>query len=120
MTTKFIENLKNRFYYSLESIKNRYPCKIIKIKNSENYNKKSSILFQAVTKIRESTIFEILEDALLIEKFHPTDAVKLGSLSAGEILLKESRSIEEAQNKYQQILKGMLKNTNGDGGHDSQ
>ncbi|MBS0350086.1 MAG: hypothetical protein JSR33_02680 [Proteobacteria bacterium] len=116
MAAKFIENLKNDFYYSIESIKNRYPCKIVKVKNTESYNKKASVLYQAATKIniRESTVAEILSDPLLIEKFHPTDGIKLGFLSAGEILLKESNNLEEAREKYQKILKGMFANLYGD------
>ncbi len=44
------------------------------------YNKKASVLYQAVTRIniRESSVTELLNDPLLIEKFHPTDGINLG------------------------------------------
>lgn len=108
---KFIQKIKNRFYYSIESIKNRYPCKIIKIKLSNNLKDNSIITYQAVTKlnVREATAKDILDDPLLIEKFHPTDCVKLSFLAAGEILLNKSKNIEEAKEIYKHIILEMFK-----------
>ena len=107
---KIISGIKDRYYYAIESIKNRYPCKIIAISNIAHHDKPAEIKYQAVTKInvRSSTAKEILNDPLLVEKFHPTDGVKLGFLACGEILLKECATIEDARNKFQLIMHRML------------
>ena len=106
----FIERLKNKFYYSTESIKNRYPCKIIKIKDHFNPKKTTKVTYQAVTRfnLRESRVDDILDDPMIIEKFHPTDGVKLGFLAAGEILFKSSKSIEEIKQDYEKIILNMF------------
>ncbi len=108
-------NIVNRFHYSIESIKNRYPCKIIKVKNESDLNKNTYIIYQAVTKlnIRESSLKELLEDSLLIEKFHPTDCIKLGFLSATEILIKNKSCSEETKNQYVKLVNGMFKDVKG-------
>lgn len=108
---KFINNIKNRLDYSIESIKNRYPCKIIKISWIDNSEENSTVTYRAVTKlnIRQSSPKEILDDPLLIEKFHPTDCVKLSFLAAGEILLKKVNNLEEAKELYKKIINGMFK-----------
>lgn len=94
----------------MESIKNRYPCKIIDIKNLTDFNKNTEVQFLAATKIniRTSAVQDILEDPLLIEKFHPTDGVKLGFLACGEILLRENLSLEEAKSIYVKIINHMF------------
>src|SRR3990167_7040977 len=98
---KMVEKLKNKFYYSIDSIRNRYPCKLIKIKNHYDINKKTMITYQAVNRlnVRESTLENILNDAMIIEKFHPTEAVKIGFLSAGGILFKKGKSFLESRNQ---------------------
>ena len=80
---KIFSGLVNRYYYTLESIKNRHPCKIISVTNAKAYDKIAKVKYQAATKIniRTSSAKEILDDPLLIEKFHPTDGVKLGFLA---------------------------------------
>ena len=105
-----ISNIKDRFYYTLESIKNRYPCKIIKIKNIENLGE-ARIIYRAVTKynIRECSAKDIIDDPLLLEKFHPTDCIKLSFLAAGEILLKKVNSLDEAKDLYKKIISEMFK-----------
>ena len=107
----FIEKIKNKFYYTAESIKNRYPCKIITVKNYLDLKKPTKITYQAVTRfnLRESPIDDILNDLMIIEKFHPTDGVKLGFLAAGEILLKSGKSLDEIQAQYEKIASSMLK-----------
>ncbi len=107
----FISNIKDRFYYSLESIKNRYPCKIIKIKNVGSLRETPSVTYRAVTKynIRECSAKDIIDDPLLLEKFHPTDCIKLSFLAAGEILLKKTNSLDEAMDLYKKIISEMFK-----------
>lgn len=116
-----IQKLKDRFYYSMESIRNRYPCKMIKVKNLKNDQKKTTIVYQAVTKInlREETIQEILNDPMLTEKFHPTECVKLGFLSAGEILIKNQRCPPELKAKYEEIVTAMFSNLEEGDGNDA-
>lgn len=107
--------VKNKFTYSVESIKNRYPCKLIKIKNHTDFNQKTLATYRAVTRfnLRELTLEEILNDQMIVEKFHPTDAVKLGFLSAAEIFLKNDKSITEIRQDYQKIVTNMFKDLDG-------
>ncbi len=104
------KKLINRYHYSLESIKNRYPCKIIDVKNLDDFSALTEIKYLAATKIniRTATAQSILDDPLLVEKFHPTDGVKLGFLACGEILLKEDISLEEARKLYLVITNHMF------------
>lgn len=108
--SSFVRKLINKYHYSLESIKNRYPCKIIKLKELSDLQKPSEITYIAATKfnIHTTTAQTILEDPLLVEKFHPTDGVKLGFLACGEILLKETTSIDEVKKLYKKIIEHMF------------
>lgn len=103
----------NQYHYSMASIKNRYPCKIINVKNINDFNKRTDVQFIAASKvnIRTATPQDILDDSLLIEKFHPTDGVKLGFLACGEILLREAISLEEARELYLKIINHMFQDT---------
>jgi hypothetical protein len=117
MVRKVIERIKNYFYYMGDSIKNRYPCRIVKIKGHLTWMENTSITYQAGSKfnLRELRIDEILEDQMIVEKFHPTDCVKLGFLSASEILLKNEKTIHEIRRDYEKIARNMFKNVvNGD------
>ena len=102
-----IKKIKNIYFYATESMKNRYPCKIIKIRNLSGSENKIIITYQAVTRlnIRESSIEKLLEDRLLVEKFHPFDSVKLGFLSAGDIFLKKDTDVNEIKRNYLEILR---------------
>lgn len=106
-----LEKVKNRIIYSFESVKNRYPCRIIKIKNLVNFDTKTLVTYQAVTRfnLRELTLETILNNSMIVEKFHPTDAVKLGFLSAAEILLKNDKTLDEIKLDYQKVALGMFK-----------
>ncbi len=108
--TGLFNKLINRYHYSIESIKNRYPCKVIDIKKSNDFSTPTEIKYLAATKIniRTATAQAILDDPLLVEKFHPTDGVKLGFLACGEILLKENISLEEARRLYKVITNQMF------------
>lgn len=100
----------NRYYYSLESIKNRYPCKIINVKNIRCFDKQTEVQFIAASKVnvRLATPQDILNDALLVEKFHPTDGVKLGFLACGELLLRQNLSLEDIRALYLDISTHMF------------
>lgn len=107
---KFMKKMVNRYHYSIASIKNRYPCKIIKIKDICDLSKSPSITYQAVTKLNicKKTVKEILDDPVLVEKFHPTDAVKFGFIAFGDILLNEGSTIEESRVIFKKIAKEMF------------
>ena len=104
------QSLKNRLYYSLESIKNRYPCKINQIKNQHISDKSTQITYQIVNKlnIREIELQDLVDDPLLIEKFHPTECIKIGFLCAVDILFKKSAHLDDAKIKSKDILKNMF------------
>lgn len=113
MLNNAIEKITGYFSYSLASIKNRYPCKIIGIKqHGNNGNVRNDIAYQAVNKIniRKSTAKDIISDSMLIEKFHPTDGVKLGFVSAGEILFNDpTLTLEEIKSLHRKIVEDMFK-----------
>lgn len=113
--TSLLRKVKNKFTYSVESIRNRYPCKLIKIKNHTDFDKKTLVTYRAVTRfnLRELTLEEILNDPMVVEKFHPTDAVKIGFMSAAEIFLKNDKSITEIRQDYQKIATNMFKDLDG-------
>ena len=94
----------------MESIKNRYPCKIIDTVNLCDFSQETKITFLAATKtnIRTCSVKNIIDDPLLVEKFHPTEAVKLGFIAFSEIILKEGISIEEARDLYSKIIRSMF------------
>lgn len=107
---QLIQKIINQYHYSIESVKNRYPCKIIFIKLFKNFEKAAEIKYIAATKtnIRTSKIQDILNDPLLVEKFHPTDGVKLGFLSVGEIIFKDDLTIDELRKLYLKIIQNMF------------
>lgn len=111
---KIFSGIINRYHYAMESIKNRYPCKIIAVSDVKAYGRSAKVKYQAVTKIniRTSTVKDMLDDSLLVEKFHPTDGVKLGFLACGELLLKDCSTLDEAKEKFHTIIEKMLPNTN--------
>ena len=106
-----INHIRNRLSYSFESVKNRYPCRIIKIENADNLTRNTTVTFRAVTKIniRTINIKELIKDSVLIEKFHPTECIKLGVAALGDILLKNnSTSVEEIINQYKTISRNLF------------
>lgn len=105
------KRIANRYHYTLASIKNRYPCRIIKISNELDFKKTAIITYQAVTKfnLKQDTVVNILDDPKLIEKFHTTDGVKLGFVAFGEILLREGITIEESRCLYKNIAEKMFR-----------
>jgi len=107
---KGIIELKNRLYYKHANMRNRYPCKIIKIKNHDNFTNKTCITFQAVNKLNiiSESIDSILDDPLLVEKFHPNDAIKLGLLAMGQIAFDKCETLGEAQERFLTIVTHMF------------
>lgn len=106
------EKIINTCHYASESIKNRYPCKIIKVNISKFAP--SEIQYMAASKIniRQSTVKDLLDDPCLVEKFHPTDGIKLGFLAFGEIILDKSSSIEQAKKHFLEIANQLFDDVN--------
>lgn len=104
----------NTYHYKLESIKNRYPCKIIDVINIDSTTEETLIKYIAASKIniRESTAKEILDDPLLIEKFHPTDGVKLGFIAFGQTILNNNDSLDESRKNYKKIARNLFNDLN--------
>ena len=107
---QLIEHLKNKTIYSLACIKNRYPCKLMRVKNLFSEKNHASVVYKIAIKFNfvESGISEILDNPDIIEKFHPMDGVKLGFLAASDILLKEFTTIGEARKKYNNIANNLF------------
>jgi hypothetical protein len=94
--------------YKLASIKNRYPCLLIGEKIFPN-KEKPTIQYVIKSKrdvVYEITIQELLNDPLLIEKFHPTQAVKIGCIAMGNILCNTPP--KQRKEKCSQILNGLF------------
>jgi len=95
--------------YSTMSMRNRYPCLLVGEKHL--YDKHTTII-QYVIKSKRDTEYEIsvdelLNDLLLIEKFHPTQAVKIGCIAMGDILCMIPE--DQREQKYKSIMDNMLK-----------
>lgn len=114
--SSLLNKVINKYHYAVESIKNRYPCKIIEIRNINKFDESTIIKYQAASKlhIRTTTAQDILKDPLLIEKFHPTDGVKLGFIACGEILLNDNVTIEQARKLYIEIANRMFQEIDHD------
>lgn len=106
----FFKKFKARYNYSVESMKNRYPCKVIAIKYADDLSRPCEITYQYVTRlnIRKASLKDLLADRLLVEKFHPSDCVKFGFISAGEILFRECAGEMDLKKRYQSIIGKML------------
>ena len=104
-----LNKLKQRSIYSIESIKNRYPCRIIDIKYIDDTSRHAEVTYSCATRlnVRTSTIEDLLDDKVLIEKFHPSDCIKLGFISAGEILVKNTER-EKRQSQFFHIARQMI------------
>ena len=103
------KNLSKLFYasvYFLSTMKNRYPCKILKI--TPNKGNSFSILFKAGGKFStiEMDVSKLIEDSSLVEKFHPFESMQLGFLSTYVLLDVESK--DNPPEKYQKILSNIL------------
>lgn len=88
-----MKKIKDKIHYALQSVRNRYPCKIVNIKNYDTTSKESVVVFQSVKAFNISTLTlrSLMEDPLLLEKFHPSDAVKLGFFCLRNYATKNKR-----------------------------
>lgn len=111
LINKLIDYFKNKSAlspYKMMSVQNRYPCMLIGEKHL--YDCKTTII-QYVVKSKRDVVYEInidelLNDPLLIEKFHPTQAVKIGCIAMGNILYSTPET--EIKQKYEHIMENML------------
>lgn len=92
--------------YHYLSIKNRYPCRVV----GERINSKTqeTIVIYKVSPRKEEfeiNLKDLLDQPLLIEKFHPTEAIRLGFMAFGDIFFNQPK--EFAYEKYQTMVKKM-------------
>ena len=76
---------KNKLSYARESIKNRYPCSLIKY---EVINRKYFVYYCILGRkdnLHRLAVELILDDQMLLEKFHPKDATIMGFIAGVEI-----------------------------------
>ena len=76
---------KNKLNYARESIKNRYPCSLVKY---EVINKKYFVYYCVLGRkdnLHRLAVDKILDDQMLLEKFHPKDATIMGFIAGIEI-----------------------------------
>ncbi len=100
---KLLRNIQNALIYAVTAIKNRYPCKIDTF-HLFTKSKPTEIEYRVLNRFdaRTSSIHDIVLNNSLLEKFHPSDALKLGVILAGDMLFKDNGSItyEELHEKY--------------------
>lgn len=110
-----INLFKDRIYYALACMKNRYPCKILKISNYEDGDE-AIITYQSGTRfnIRTGALRQILNDPSLVEKFHPTDGVRLGFLSSGQILFEGNQSMIKTKQRFNDIAAALFERSSFD------
>ena len=98
-----ISHVKAATEYRFMSMRNRYPCKIVGEKFDETTHK-TTVMYKVLTKKEEFEIGleDLLDNQSLLEKFHPTQTVKLGFMAFGEIFFNEPKEI--AYKKYRDIL----------------
>ncbi|NNM59198.1 MAG: hypothetical protein HKM04_05225 [Legionellales bacterium] len=102
--------LVNFIHYQMENRKNQYQCQLIgeKINASDKVN--TVLIFRMMGKrdIHEIPVDKLLEDKTLVEKFCPTDGVKIGIIAMGDMLLNEENQTKAIQ-KIEKIKKQMFK-----------
>lgn len=82
----YCNNDTTQFNHYILNIKNKYPCKLVGTKKTRNTHE-TIIIFTILGK-REGyniTLNEIISNKELLEKFHPTEAVKFGFISLGDV-----------------------------------
>jgi len=103
----------NCLYYLRSSIaKNTYPCKLVGEKINPLGN--GTIILYKIRGEQDNNeipLQYLLNTKKLIEKFHPTDAVKLGSIALKDILLELN---ENERNQKFNIIKNIMLNSTHD------
>ncbi len=108
---KLLRNIQNALIYSVTAIKNRYPCKIDTFHLFAE-SKPTEIEYRVLNRfdVRIHNIHDIVLNNSLLEKFHPSDALKLGVILAGDMLFKDNESMtyEELHEKYKAFCAEIL------------
>lgn len=103
-----IENIINWIKNVFSSDELRYSCVLV----GEKYNDKNETII--VYRIRnrpdvyETSLEELVTSPWIIEKFHPTDALKLGIIVCGDILSRTPA--EQRESRYQAIKNSIIQN----------
>lgn len=108
-----ILNLTGKIQYWAALKRNVYHCKLVgeKQNNKDKYN--TIILYRFIGKrdIFEIAIKDLLENRELLEKFHPTEAIKFGAIAMGDTLFREDP--QAIKQRFDEIKKKMLESTKG-------
>ncbi len=93
-------------FYHFSSIKNRYPCRVT-AERIDSTTQETIVVYRVSPRKDEFEIKlkSLLDQPLLIEKFHPTEAIRLGFMAFGEIFFNQPK--ETAYQQYQDIVKKM-------------
>ncbi len=83
----------NRAIYFQESIKNRYPCKIIGYSYEKGITIVHFCILGKIHNIHQISSKDLLSDGSLLEKFHPKDAAKIGFSIGCDVLLEKSGDV---------------------------
>ena len=100
--------------YHFLSIKNRYPCRIT-AERIDPLTQETNVVYRVSPRRDEFEIKlkSLLDQPLLIEKFHPTETIRLGFMAFGDIFFNQSK--EDAHKQYQHIIQKMNQSMSEDG-----
>lgn len=107
-----IDNTIGKYQYFYYSQRNFYRCKLVGEKPSRDEND-TIIIYRILGKrdIFEIPIQELLLTPDLLSQFHPTEAIKFGAISMGDVLLRIHDS--KRREKFDEIKKKMMDSTRG-------
>lgn len=109
---KFYQKIFYLIHYCSSSEANYYICKLVGEKNiSDSPN--TVILYRMLGKrdLFEISVNDLLDNKELLEKFHPTEAVKFGAIAMGDILFNLPE--EQRPKRFAEIKQKMLESTIG-------
>jgi hypothetical protein len=107
-----IHHLIGKYQYIHSSKRNSYRCKLVGEKPSPEENN-TIIIYRILGKrdIFEISIRKLLENPELLSQFHPTEAVKFGAISMGDVLFDLDET--KRKDKFNEIKQKMVNGTRG-------
>lgn len=109
----FISDVIGFIQYRKATKSNYYPCKLIGEKPNNAEQSNTVIIYRHIGKreIFEISVKDLLDKRDLLERFHPTEAVKFGAIAMGDILFQENPGIRKQRANI--IKRKMLDSTKG-------
>ena len=95
----FFENTHynlNKYHEKIQLHKNKYPCRLVG-ENTENKTNGTTIIFTVLGKRDgyKKLLSDLISNKDLLNKFHPTEAVKFGFIYMGDTLFEHTNQIKK-------------------------